>query len=184
VRDAGAEVYCQSPLIRHVNDDAEVWRDLLDRQVQLGAHPYYMFVERDTGARGYFEVPLARAHEIFTHACSRVTGLARTIRGPSMSCSAGKVMVDGAVEIAGQRLFALKFLQGRDPAWTGRLFFARYDPGATWIDQLEPAFGAQRFFFDEALEAMRRTGLVRPWLPEQGPPGSGPRRSDGDGPGR
>ncbi len=179
VRDAGVEVYCQAPLIRHVNDDAEIWRELLDRQVQLGAHPYYMFVERDTGARGYFEVPLARALEIFTGACNRVTGLARTIRGPSMSCTAGKLVVDGVVEIAGDRLFALKFLQGRDPEWAGRVFFARYDERATWIDELEPAFGAERFFFDEALKTMRRTGLARPWLPGQRPPGSGSRGSDG-----
>ena len=34
-------------------------------QVRLGMVPYYMFVERDTGARRYFEVPLARAVDIF-----------------------------------------------------------------------------------------------------------------------
>jgi KamA family protein len=181
VRDAGAEVYCQAPLIRRVNDDAEVWRELLDRQVQLGAHPYYMFVERDTGARGYFAVPLARAHAIFTDATRRVSGLARTIRGPSMSCTAGKVLVDGVVEIAGERCFALKFLQGRNPEWTGRMFFARYDEQATWIDQLEPAFGAPRFFFDEELEAMRRTGRVRPWLRHPRPPATASPRSDSEG---
>ena len=34
----------------------------------LGAIPYYMFVERDTGPRAYFEVPLARAFEIHAEA--------------------------------------------------------------------------------------------------------------------
>lgn len=173
VQDAGAEVRCQAPLIRHVNDDAETWRELLDREVQLGAHPYYMFVERDTGARGYFEVPLGRAHQIFTDAWRRVTGLARTIRGPSMSCNPGKVLVDDVVEIAGEKVFALKFLQGRNPEWAGRLFFVRYDERATWIDQLQPAFGAPRFFFEEEMEAMQRTGLARPWLPDQRPPAAG-----------
>jgi L-lysine 2,3-aminomutase len=164
VQDAGAEVRCQAPLIRHINDDAEVWTELLNRQVQLGAHPYYMFVERDTGARGYFDVPLARAHAIFTQASRRLGGLARTIRGPCMSCTPGKVMVDDVVEIAGERLFALKFLQGRNPDWGNRVFFARYDENATWIDQLRPAFREGRFFFEAELDEMRRKGRYRPWL--------------------
>jgi len=36
------------------------------------------------------------------------------------------------------RVFSLSFLQARDPSWVGRTFFARYDPHATWFDDLEP----------------------------------------------
>jgi L-lysine 2,3-aminomutase len=82
IRSTGAVVRCQAPLIRHVNDDAEVWATMWRTQVKLGAVPYYMFVERDTGPRGYFEVPLARAVEIFQKAVSTVSGLGRTVRGP------------------------------------------------------------------------------------------------------
>jgi acyl transferase domain-containing protein/acyl carrier protein len=57
-----------------------------------------MFVERDTGARRYFEVPLARAAEIFRQAFQGVSGLARTVRGPFMSTTPGKVLVDGGVD--------------------------------------------------------------------------------------
>ena len=39
-----------------------------------------MFVERDTGAKNYFEVPLAEAHRIFRDAYMQVSGLARTVR--------------------------------------------------------------------------------------------------------
>jgi hypothetical protein len=31
----------------------------------------------------------------------------------------------------------------------GRPFFARFDPAATWLDDLRPAFGEQRFFFED-----------------------------------
>ena len=172
VQDAGAEVRCQAPLIRHVNDDAESWKTLLAREVQLGAHPYYMFVERDTGARGWFEVPLARAHAIYAETLRSLTGLARTVRGPSMSCTPGKIMVDDVVEIGGEKTFALKFLQARDPAWVGKVFFARFDPEATWIDQLEPAFGEARFFWEAPLERMQLTRQPRPWL--SAPPGTEP----------
>ena len=64
--------------------------------------PYYMFVERDTGAKAYFEVPLARAYKVFTEAYSQVAGLCRTVRGPSMSALPGKVLVDGITEVGGR----------------------------------------------------------------------------------
>ncbi|MRG92378.1 KamA family radical SAM protein [Polyangium spumosum] len=155
VLSTGATVRCQAPLIRHVNDRAEVWEDMWRTQVRAGAVPYYMFIERDTGARHYFEVPLVRAHEIFRDAYARVSGLARTVRGPSMSATPGKVVIDGTPEIMGTKVFALRFTQARDPAWVGRPFFARFDPRATWLDHLRPAFGEKEFFFEPSLERMK-----------------------------
>jgi hypothetical protein len=149
-------VRCQAPLIRHVNDDPEAWAALWRKQVRLGAVPYYMFVERDTGPRSYFEVPLARAHAIFRDAFASVSGLARTVRGPSMSAKPGKVVVDGVAEVAGQKVFALRFLRGRDTSWVGRPFFARYDPRATWLDQLVPAFEGE-FFFERGMRQIERS---------------------------
>src|SRR5690606_35204474 len=116
---------------------------------------------------GYFEVPLWRAYEIFTEAYRQVTGLARTVRGPSMSCTPGKVLVDGIAEVNGQKVFVMKFIQARDPAWTNRVFFAKYDPKATWMDQLKPAFGEQEFFFDGDMRQMLETGEARVWLPTE-----------------
>jgi KamA family protein len=156
IQRTGAVIRCQAPLIKHVNDDADVWAELWRTEVRLGAVPYYMFVERDTGPKGYFEVPLARCYEIFQKAYRRVSGLERTVRGPSMSATPGKVIVDGIAEVAGEKVFTLRFVQGRDPDWVRRPFFARYDEQATWLDQLRPAFGAKGFFFEDALKAMKR----------------------------
>ena len=162
VLNAGAMIRCQAPLIRKVNDNANVWAQLWRRQVKLGMVPYYMFVERDTGAKAYFEVPLARAYKVFTEAYGQVSGLCRTVRGPSMSASPGKVMVDGITEVGGEKVFALKFLQGRDSAWANRLFFAKYDSKATWLSDLRPAFGGDRFFYEEAMEeAMTESERLR-----------------------
>jgi len=155
IHATGAVVRCQAPLVRHVNDRSEIWADLWRQQVNLGAVPYYMFVERDTGPRNYFEVPLARAFKIFQSAVRRISGLARTVRGPSMSANPGKVVVDGVADIAGERVFVLRLLQARDPEWTGRPFFARWDPTATWFDDLQPAFGDKEFFFEPDLLAMQ-----------------------------
>ena len=108
-------------------------------------------------------VPLARAVEIFRRAYRKVSGLARTARGPSMSATPGKVLVDGIMEIGGEKVFVLRFIQARDPAWVDRPFFARYDPEATWLRDLRPAFGEKEFFFDEALREIRRSHLAPAW---------------------
>ena len=160
IQNTGAVVRCQAPLIRHVNDNGHVWARMWRLQVRLGAIPYYMFVERDTGARNYFEVPLAKAFQIFRDATIRVSGLARTVRGPVMSAKPGKVKVNGITDVAGEKVFHLELLRGRDAQWVGVPFFARYDPKATWLDDLVPAFGEDRFFFEDG-NAPSRKGLAR-----------------------
>jgi L-lysine 2,3-aminomutase len=149
IRGTGAVIRTQAPLVRHINDSATAWADMWRTQVRLGCVPYYMFVERDTGPKGYFEVPLATAHDIYRRAFRQVSGLARTVRGPSMSATPGKVVVLGTQEIHGERVFVLSFLRGRKREWVGKPFFAKFDPEATWLDELQPAFGQERFFFQE-----------------------------------
>lgn len=149
IRATGAVIRTQGPLVRHINDSAETWAGMWRAQVRLGCIPYYMFVERDTGPKGYFEVPLAAAHDIFRRAFRQVSGLCRTVRGPSMSATPGKVVVHGTQQVRGEKVFVLSFLRGRDREWVGQPFFARFDPEATWLDQLRPAFGERRFFFED-----------------------------------
>ena len=156
IRNTGAEIRCQGPLLDKINNDPAVWSRLWREQVRLGMIPYYMFVERDTGAKRYFEVPLARALEVYQTAYQSVSGLARTVRGPSMSASPGKVQVQGATEINNEKVFLLRFLQGRNEAWTQQPFFAKFDASATWLDDLKPAFGADRFFYED--EYLQMTG--------------------------
>ncbi len=149
IRNTGAEIRCQGPLLDKINNDPKVWEIMWREQVRLGMIPYYMFVERDTGARRYFEVPLVRALDVYQQAYQSVSGLARTARGPSMSASPGKVQVQGITEINNEKVFLLRFLQGRNEAWTQQPFFAEFDATATWLDDLKPAFGAERFFFED-----------------------------------
>ncbi|MFJ7203410.1 KamA family radical SAM protein [Streptomyces sp. NPDC098789] len=138
IRSTGAVIRAQAPLVAHVNDDAAAWARMWQMQVDLGIVPYYMFVERDTGARNYFGIPLVRALDIYTEALRGVSGLARTARGPVMSAGPGKVMIHGTAEVGGERAFVLSFLQARRPEWVGRPFFAAYDEHAQWYDDLKP----------------------------------------------
>ena len=175
IRNTGAQIRMQGPLIQHVNDNAASWATLWQTGVRLGLVPYYMFVERDTGARNYFEVPLVRAYQIFKEAYSQVSGLCRSVRGPSMSAFPGKVRVLGVVTLrdlvdssmldviresvgfdllgaADRRLMVCDFIQARNPAWVRRPFLAEFDADATWFDELSPAFGKPRFYFETEAE--------------------------------
>lgn len=149
IRSTGAQIRTQSPLLRHINDKPELWAEMWRKQVDLGCIPYYMFIARDTGAKQFFELPLEKCWNIFRRAYRQVSGLCRTVRGPSMSDHPGKIQVLGVSEINGEKVFVLRFIQARNPAWVDIPFFAEYDPKATWFDQLKPAFGKEKFFFQE-----------------------------------
>lgn len=149
IRSTGANVRMQSPVIRHVNDDPKAWAKLWSEGVRLGAIPYYMFVERDTGANEYFEIPLVEVWEIYRSAYNQVSGLVRTVRGPSMSAFPGKVRILGVSDVGAQTVFILEYLQARQRELVRIPFFAKFDPDATWFDQLKPASDSDRPFFDE-----------------------------------
>ncbi|MEM9220135.1 MAG: lysine 2,3-aminomutase [Cyanobacteria bacterium P01_F01_bin.150] len=151
VRSTGAEIRCQAPLIRHVNDSVDALRETWQTEVELGCIPYYMFVERQTGAQHYFELPLAQAFKLYREAVQHLSGLARTVRGPVMSCLPGKVSIDGVVTVRGEKVFVLSFLQSRDQNWYKVSFFAKFDPEANWFTDLSPAFGEEHFFFEQSL---------------------------------
>lgn len=149
IRKTGTVIRSQSPLLRHINDDPDTWTRMWKMQVHLGIVPYYMFVARNTGAQAYFGLSLERAHTIFNTAYQHISGIGRTVRGPSMSAGPGKVRIAGITEVRGEKVFVLEFLQGRNPEWVGQPFFAAFDPKAQWLDELVPAFGEKEFFYEK-----------------------------------
>uniref|UniRef100_A0A6U6EBX6 Radical SAM core domain-containing protein n=1 Tax=Odontella aurita TaxID=265563 RepID=A0A6U6EBX6_9STRA len=142
-KESYATIRSQSPVMSGINDDAEVWAQKWRDEVAMGIIPYYMFMARDTGAQAFFDVPLVKAQQIYSDALRNCSGLIRTARGPSMSCTPGKVEVTGVEEIMGVKAFVLRFLQCRDEGWIGRPFFAKYDDKAVWFDDLEPLDGME-----------------------------------------
>ena len=148
IRATGAVIRTQSPLMKHLNDDADMWARMWRKQVDMGMIPYYMFIARETGAQEYFAISLEEAYNIFREAYTKVSGVCRTVRGPSMSANPGKVQVSGITEINGEKVFVLNFIQARNTDWVGKPFFAKYDPKALWLDDLKPAF-ADKFMYEE-----------------------------------
>jgi len=147
IRETGAVIRTQSPLLKHLNDDADMWANMWRKQVDMGMIPYYMFMARETGAQEYFGLTLEEAWHIFRDAYSQVSGICRTVRGPVMSANPGKVQVLGITEINGEKQYALNFLQGRNSQWVGQPFFAKFNDKALWLSDLEPAF-TDKFMFD------------------------------------
>lgn len=154
LRSIGVQIRTQSPVLKHINDKPELWAEMWRKQVNLNCIPYYMFIPRDTGAQDYFAVSLENAWMIFRNAYQKVSGVCRTVRGPSMSCTPGKVQILGVTEIKGEKVFTLRMLQGRNPDWVARPFFAKFDNKAVWMDELKPAFGDKKFFFEDELESI------------------------------
>lgn len=170
ILSTGAQIRTQSPILNHINANADLWSRLWQDQVSLGMIPYYMFVVRNTGAQKYFALPLDKCWEIFREAYSKVSGIARTVRGPSMSADPGKVHISGVAEIRGEKVYVLDFIQGRNPAWVGKPFFAKYNPSAIWLDDLEPAFGEKEFFYQAELEKIFSTDndILNNYMDEHG----------------
>lgn len=147
----GVVIRTQSPILKHINDSADIWADMLKKQVSLGCIPYYMFIARNTGAQHYFSIPLVEAWRIFRETYQQVSGICRTVRGPSMSCLPGKVQILGVAEVKDEKVMTFRMIQGRDPDWAARPFFAKLDEAAIWYTDLKPAFNEEKFFFTEEL---------------------------------
>lgn len=162
IRSTGAQIRTQAPIIRHINDKSEIWAKMWQLQVRLGCIPYYLFVERQTGAKEYFEIPLIEVLTIYQEAINQVSGLARTVRGPIMSTLPGKVAIEGVAQVAGQQVFVLKFLQARNPQWCQSPFFAGFDGHATWLNHLKPAFGEDKFFYESKFEEILLRKALKP----------------------
>jgi KamA family protein len=162
IRNTGTQIRTQSPVINHINAEPNIWAEMWKEQVALGLIPYYMFIARNTGAQRFFAVPLNKAWHIFRDAYRKVSGVCRTVRGPSMSANPGKIQILGVAEVKGERVFALNFLQGRNDNWVGRPFFAKYNENAIWLDDLKPAFGESEFFFTKEFQKIVKTDMVTP----------------------
>lgn len=147
IRGTGAEIRAQSPLLRHINEPADIWSDLWQEEVRLGIIPYYQFIVRDTGAQHYFGVPLVEALNIFQQAYRQVSGLCRTIRGPIMSTPHGKVQILDVQEFQGEQALLLRYIQAADTDLVLRTFYAVYDQQAEWFNDLMPLRPEEAKFF-------------------------------------
>jgi L-lysine 2,3-aminomutase len=139
VRQTGAEIRTQAPILNHINKSSKVWAHMWKKQISLGLIPYYMFIERETGPYNYFEIPLAEVYQIFQDAIRKTGSFAKTVTGPVMSAAKGKAHIMGVVEnpADGNKYFMMQYVRHRDYRETFKPFFLEYDEEATWLNQLK-----------------------------------------------
>ena len=133
--DCGVTTVNQCPLIRGINDDAEVLGELYDRLSWAGCPPYYLFQGRPTAGNAPYEVPLVEGWRIFQAALRHGSGLARRARYV-MSHATGKIEVSLVTDDS----IYLRYHQAKDPADLGRVMHARRDDRAAWMDDLDYRF--------------------------------------------
>ncbi len=139
IRNTGAQIRTQSPVLNHINKSSSLWADMWTKQVNLGLIPYYMFIERETGPFEYFQIPIAEVYTIYNEAIRLTGSLAKTVTAPVMSASKGKVQILGVINnpLDGKKYFMLQYARHRDYKKTYKPFLAEYDEKATWVDQLK-----------------------------------------------
>lgn len=132
LRDAGAIIVNQTPLLRGINSDPEVLTELFRKLSFIGVPPYYVFQCRPTLGNRLFELPLEEAYEIFEQAKAGCSGLAKRARFV-MSHATGKIEVVGKTAEA----VYFKYHQAADPSDMGRFMAFRSNPSAYWFDDYE-----------------------------------------------
>lgn len=130
VQQAGVAVMNQTPLIRGVNDDAEVLAELLNKLSFMGIAPYYVFQCRPTEGNSAYTVPIEEGYRTFSRALSQCSGLARRCRY-SMSHVTGKIEVVGMTE---DQIF-FRYHRPADPEQDpGEIIALQRNPEAYWFD--------------------------------------------------
>lgn len=131
LRENGVRVVNQCPVIRGINDDADVLAELFAEMSLLGAPQYYLFQCRPTAGNQAYDIPIVEGYQLFQQAQRRVSGLSRRARF-SMSHASGKIEVVGLDD---ERIF-LRYHRARHAADEGRVVICRRDDRAHWFDDL------------------------------------------------
>jgi KamA family protein len=131
VRAAGVETVNQCPLVKGVNDDADVLRAMFEKLTDIGCPQYYLFQGRPTAGNEPYEVPIVRGWHLFDEARSLSSGLSRRARY-CMSHATGKIEIVGVDD----RRIYMRYHRAKNPADEGRVLIARRDDEAYWLDQL------------------------------------------------
>ncbi len=82
LRDLGIPIQNQSVLLKGVNDDTDVMRDLVHGLGRMGVRPYYLYYADLVEGTGHFRTEIYKGKEICRDLCGATTGFLRPdVRG-------------------------------------------------------------------------------------------------------
>jgi len=129
LRNLGAILCCQTPVLKGINDRPEALNDLFRKLTNLGIVPYYVFQCRPTIGNKPFALPLEESYRIFTESRKGLSGLAKRARF-IISSRFGKVMVSGIDD--GKIVF--QYHMAVDLDRNGKTIICKRNPKAYWLD--------------------------------------------------
>ncbi|MFZ5766887.1 MAG: KamA family radical SAM protein [Thermodesulfobacteriota bacterium] len=102
---AGIPLSCQTVLLRGVNDDPLVIRELMQRLLMIRVRPYYLFQGDMTRGTNHFRTPIAAGLEIMRTLIGHTSGLAVPTYAVDAPGGGGKIpLTPGYVTKEGRRL--------------------------------------------------------------------------------
>ncbi len=160
-------VKSQSPIMKHISlfldnngkvdidSSAQNWIDLWNIFAMVGVGFHSMYCARPTGEHHYFTTPLADIDRVFSKVYQELASINRPSRYITMTSSAGKISLMGTTEIKGEKLFVLKFNEGRNMNWLDRVYLAKFDENENTIANLKP-YPEDKHFFEEELKQIEK----------------------------
>ena len=94
LRELGIPIGNQTVLLKGVNDDTDVMRDLLHSLGKMGARPYYLYYTDLVEGTGHFRTAVSKGKEICRGLCGATTGFLRPVYVVDAQGGRGKVPVD------------------------------------------------------------------------------------------
>lgn len=94
LRELGVPLANQSVLLRGVNDDTDVMRDLVHGLGRMGVRPYYLYYADLVEGTGHFRTEIRKGKEICRDLCGATTGFLRPTYVVDVQGGRGKVPVD------------------------------------------------------------------------------------------
>jgi lysine 2,3-aminomutase len=94
LRDLGIPMGNQTVLLKGVNDDTDVMRDLVHGLGRLGVRPYYLYYADLVEGTGHFRTEVYKGKEICRDLCGSTTGFLRPTYVVDAMGGRGKVPVD------------------------------------------------------------------------------------------
>lgn len=129
LRNGGAVLCNQTPIIRGVNDNPQAMIDLFRKLSFAGVSPYYVFQCRPSSGNSGYAVPIEEGYRVFEQAKANVSGLAKRARF-TMSHESGKVEIVG---MTAEHIY-MKYHRAKDDKKSGSFLIFKRNPDAYWLD--------------------------------------------------
>src|SRR4030043_171758 len=94
LRELGIQIGNQTVLLKGVNDDTDVMRDLVHGLGTMGVRPYYLYYADLVEGTGHFRTEIYKGKEICRDLCGTTTGFLRPLYVVDAQGGRGKVPVD------------------------------------------------------------------------------------------